>query len=165
MILSKKMNPNSHKSWLCKGRENKLPKTNTFKLNYLKAFKSVSSSKIMKKYTSKIWSELRALSLEMYTPLVTTNLAFYWLYKVRPRANGLYTSSFRKVLWRSKTQQSSPGLPWWLSGKESTCQCRRHGFNPWSGKIPHATEQLSPLVQLLSLCSRVRLAAAAAAAK
>ena len=22
------------------------------------------------------------------------------------------------------------GLPWWLSGKESTCQCRRHRFNP-----------------------------------
>ena len=22
------------------------------------------------------------------------------------------------------------GLPWWLSGKESACQCRRHGFNP-----------------------------------
>ena len=22
------------------------------------------------------------------------------------------------------------GLPWWLSGKESTCQCRGHGFNP-----------------------------------
>ena len=21
------------------------------------------------------------------------------------------------------------GLPWWLSGKESTCQCRRHGFD------------------------------------
>ena len=35
------------------------------------------------------------------------------------------------------------GLPWWLSGKESTCQCRRHGFDPWSGKIPHAVEQLS----------------------
>ena len=31
------------------------------------------------------------------------------------------------------------GLPWWLSGKGSTCQCRRHrrlGFNPWVGKIP-----------------------------
>ena len=27
------------------------------------------------------------------------------------------------------------GLPGWLSGKESTCQCRRHGFNPWVGKI------------------------------
>ena len=23
------------------------------------------------------------------------------------------------------------------------CQCRRHGFEPWSGKIPHAVEQLS----------------------
>ena len=28
------------------------------------------------------------------------------------------------------------GLPWWLRGKESTCQCRRLKFNPWSGKIP-----------------------------
>ena len=24
----------------------------------------------------------------------------------------------------------------WLSGKESTCKCRRHRFNPWVGKIP-----------------------------
>jgi len=31
------------------------------------------------------------------------------------------------------------GLPWWLSGKEPTCQCRRdkqHRFDPWVGKIP-----------------------------
>ena len=30
------------------------------------------------------------------------------------------------------------GLPWRLSGKESTCQCRkcsRHRVNPWVGKI------------------------------
>ena len=27
-------------------------------------------------------------------------------------------------------------LPRWLSGKESTCQCRRHRFDPWVGKIP-----------------------------
>ena len=27
-------------------------------------------------------------------------------------------------------------LPWWLSGKESTCQCRRWGFDPWAEKIP-----------------------------
>ena len=27
-------------------------------------------------------------------------------------------------------------LPRQLSGKESTCQCRRCGFNPWVGKIP-----------------------------
>ena len=28
------------------------------------------------------------------------------------------------------------GLPWWLSGKESPCQCRRHRFDPWIGKNP-----------------------------
>ena len=31
------------------------------------------------------------------------------------------------------------GLPRWLSGKEPTCQCRRHRrpeFDPWVGKIP-----------------------------
>ena len=28
------------------------------------------------------------------------------------------------------------GLPSWLSGKESTCQCRRCGFDSWVGKIP-----------------------------
>ena len=26
--------------------------------------------------------------------------------------------------------------PRWLSGKESACQCRRHGLDPWVGKIP-----------------------------
>ena len=24
----------------------------------------------------------------------------------------------------------------WLSGKESACQCRRHGFRSWSGRFP-----------------------------
>ena len=36
------------------------------------------------------------------------------------------------------------GFPWWLSGKELTCQRRRHGFDPWSEKMPHAMENLSP---------------------
>ena len=35
-------------------------------------------------------------------------------------------------------RKMSQGLPWWLSGKESACQCRRHKFNPWSRKISHA---------------------------
>ena len=44
---------------------------------------------------------------------------------------------------KSRTQLSNgtelkceSGLPWWLSGKEFTRQCRRHEFNPWVGKIP-----------------------------
>ena len=31
---------------------------------------------------------------------------------------------------------ASKGLLRWLSGKESACQCRRCGFNPWVRKIP-----------------------------
>ena len=34
-----------------------------------------------------------------------------------------------KIIWKE-------GLPWWLSGKESTCQRRRRGFDPSVGKIP-----------------------------
>ena len=41
------------------------------------------------------------------------------------------------------------GLLWGLSGKESSCRCRRHGFEPWSGKIPLATERLSPCATTL----------------
>jgi len=26
------------------------------------------------------------------------------------------------------------GLPWWLGGKESACQCRRCRFSPWRRK-------------------------------
>ena len=37
------------------------------------------------------------------------------------------------VLNKSKTH---PRLPWWFSGKESACQFRRCGFNPWVRKIP-----------------------------
>ena len=47
--------------------------------------------------------------------------------------------------WKKKLiQKDTCRLPWWHSGWESACRCRGHGFEPWSGKIPHATEQLSP---------------------
>ena len=35
------------------------------------------------------------------------------------------------------------GLSWWLSGKASTHQFRRHIFHPWSEKIPGALRQQS----------------------
>ena len=34
-----------------------------------------------------------------------------------------------------KEQYYLVGLPLWLSGKESACQCRRRGFNPWVWRI------------------------------
>ena len=33
------------------------------------------------------------------------------------------------------------GLPWWLSGKEPDCQCRRLRLNPWIRKIPWNRKQ------------------------
>ena len=38
----------------------------------------------------------------------------------------------------AELEMGSPkeGVPWWLSGKESACQCRRHRFSPWVGKSP-----------------------------
>ena len=54
-----------------------------------------------------------------------------------------FTSSpYSKFVYLPKTVILIPGLPWWLSGKEPTCQCRRHRFNPWSGKTLHAKGQL-----------------------
>ena len=41
------------------------------------------------------------------------------------------------------------GLPRWLSGKESVCQCRRPGFNSWVGKIPRR-RKLQPTTVFLS---------------
>ena len=43
------------------------------------------------------------------------------------------------------------GLPRWLSGKDSACQCRRsrrHGFDPWVGKISWSRKWQSTLVFL-----------------
>ena len=39
----------------------------------------------------------------------------------------------REPLYSSKIIS---GLPWWLSGKESACQCRKPRVSPWVGKIP-----------------------------
>ena len=45
------------------------------------------------------------------------------------------------MLYRQGKFNSSPkcGLPRWLGGKDSACQCRifkKRGFDPWVGKIP-----------------------------
>ena len=40
------------------------------------------------------------------------------------------------ILTKCRWVCNQKGLPWWLSCKESACQCRRRGFDPWLGKIP-----------------------------
>ena len=48
------------------------------------------------------------------------------------------------ITWMSPKFKLSLSVPRWLSGKESGCQCRRCGFDPWSGKISRGMEQRSP---------------------
>ena len=41
------------------------------------------------------------------------------------------------MLWKILNSHGEGwGLPWWLNGKESTCQYRRVRFYLWVGKIP-----------------------------
>ena len=63
-----------------------------------------------------------------------------------PRTSGPYLEMCHWLRWGHtgfKWPKEKTGLPWWLSGKESACQCKRHGFDPWTRKIPRAMEQLS----------------------
>ena len=39
-----------------------------------------------------------------------------------------------------RQSNEAAGLPWWLSGKESACQSRRHRFDPWSSEIPQISK-------------------------
>ena len=70
--------------------------------------------------------------------------------------------NWRASWWRWKRRVKKLAYPkhsdpWRLSGKESACQWRRHRFNPWCRKIPHASEQLSPCTTATDwLCSRVQ---------
>ena len=52
------------------------------------------------------------------------------------------TGSNWKSYWLAKNDTFLV-LPWWLIGKESAYQCRRRGFDSWSGKVSCAMEQLS----------------------
>ena len=56
----------------------------------------------------------------------------------RAKAKSSTLAAARKLL------KHAGGLPWVLGGKESICQGKRHGFKPWSEKVPHALDQLSP---------------------
>ena len=82
------------------------------------------------------------------SPMVRTLHFHYWGPRFNPcPGNGYLTRCAVQPKNNNNDnflKAGSLGLSWWLSAKESSCQCRRHGFHPWSGKIPRAVEQLSP---------------------
>ena len=62
--------------------------------------------------------------------------AFCFLLRARPPSNPWPLLCHLFGPWLKQTCIMICGLPWWLSGKESACQCRRCGFDPWVRKIP-----------------------------
>ena len=50
-------------------------------------------------------------------------------------------------------KSESSGLLWWLSNKESSGQCRRHGFDPWSRKIPTCCGATKPMHHNYQACA------------
>ena len=70
--------------------------------------------------------------------------------KRKNRVGGIKFPNFKNYYYyyykkeKRKNERSNWELPWWLSGKESACQCRAPGFDPWFGKIPPAAEQERP---------------------
>ena len=64
------------------------------------------------------------------------------IYGTRYHRNVSPVGNAQKIM--RKPWGSIGGLPWRLRGKELACQCRGHGFDSWSRKIPHVGEQLSP---------------------
>ena len=61
---------------------------------------------------------------------------FHWHPALVPGSHTAFSHCTLLKIW-------TLGLPWWSSGWEPACQYRGHGFDSWSGKIPHAAGQLS----------------------
>ena len=70
-----------------------------------------------------------------------------WLHKQELDSVSSHLRDVRKWLSPPTPQfvyKTGIGTSLWPCAQESTCQCRGHGFDPWSGKIPHNAGQLSP---------------------
>ena len=44
---------------------------------------------------------------------------------------------------------SDAGLPWWLIGKQSACQCSRHRWDPWVRKIDPLEKEMATQSSIL----------------
>ena len=61
---------------------------------------------------------------QSWTRLRTTTLHFWWVRVVKNISRNKHSLLCFK------------GPPWWLSGKDSTCQFMRYEFDPWVQKVP-----------------------------
>ena len=74
----------------------------------------------------------------LHTNGITLYLSFCdWLISLgRMSSRPTYVVAYVRIFSLFKANNIPWYLPRWLSSKESACQCRRHGFDPWVRKIP-----------------------------
>ena len=80
-----------------------------------------------------------------YSTVPTQQMAYPHLFSLRKRLVNKQMKLLSFLLSEVSVTLKKPRhrVPWWSSGWESSSKCRLHGFDPWSGKIPHANRQLS----------------------
>ena len=72
----------------------------------------------------------------------------FWLLGIKLLGTFVYKSlcghtfsfPFERIRIRIADLCGTSGPPWWLSGKESACQCSGLGFDHWVGKMPRRRE-------------------------
>ena len=73
---------------------------------------------------------------------------------ITPQLKDRYMRILVERSWDFLSGTSLVALPWWSSGKTSTCQCAGHKSDPWSARIPCVLEQQAWATQVLSLYSK-----------
>ena len=63
---------------------------------------------------------------------ITSQICRHYKKQVMVIVNVIYLKVVKRVNPKcSHHKEKNNGLAWWPSGKESMCQCRRQGFDPW----------------------------------
>ena len=87
------------------------------------------------------WTQVSCIAGRFFIVWATREaLSIYRRHSLQPLSSAV-TPHVRTT--KGPRQFQTLGLPWWLRGKESACQCRRHGLDTW---VPHAAAgQPSPV--------------------
>ena len=74
--------------------------------------------------------------------LYNTHIITYWIINIYIKYNYIHILIYHTIYYLVYIYiyiyiyiYTKYRLPWWLGGKDPTCQCRRCGFDPWVGKI------------------------------
>ena len=76
------------------------------------------------------------LLLKYFKVLITWHFSLKYGLRISKKSGLFPILTTRSNNINSNSSVISKGLPRWLSGKESSCQSRRCGLDPWVGKIP-----------------------------